>query len=97
MYIQPLNLYPLFIWLIDVCTYTYMYACSYTCIVILAPEKTVSLARVFKKSYEYEEIQITLKPLLSNASQMSRGTAPQYNNNFPWQVFDMNIYVVLLL
>ena len=57
------------------------------CVIILAPEKNFSLASVFKKSYEYEEIQITLEPSLSSASQISRGTAPQYNTYFPWQVF----------
>lgn len=55
--------------------------------VILAPEEKASLTSVFKKSYEYEEIQASLEPLLNKASNEPRGTAPQYNTYFPWQVF----------
>ena len=52
----------------------------------LVPEEKGSLTSVFKKSYEYEEIQASLEPLLSKASNESRHTAPQYNTHFPWQV-----------
>ena len=52
----------------------------------LVPEEKSSLTSVFKKSYEFEEIQASLEPLLSKASNESRGTAPQYNTYFPWQV-----------
>lgn len=60
------------------------------CCITLAPEKKTSLTAVFKKSYEYEEIQTDLEPLLSKALHESRGTAPQYNTYFPWQVFYHN-------
>ena len=52
----------------------------------LVPEEKATLTSVFKKSYEYEEIQASLEPILSKASNESRGTAPQYNTYFPWQV-----------
>ena len=54
--------------------------------VVLAPQEKTTLTSVFKKSYEYEEIQASLEPLLSKASNESRGTAPRYNTYFPWQV-----------
>ena len=52
----------------------------------LVPEEKGSLTSVFKNSHEYTEIQASLEPLLSKASNESRGTAPQYNTYFPWQV-----------
>ena len=56
-----------------------------TCITLAFEEKT-SLTTIFKKSFEYEEIQTVLQPLLSKALNGSRATAPQYNTYFPWQV-----------
>ena len=52
----------------------------------LVPEGKVSLTSVFKESHECKEIQASLEPLLSKAFNESRGTAPQYNTYFPWQV-----------
>lgn len=52
----------------------------------LAPQETASLTTVFKKSYEYEEIQNDLEPLLDKALNESRGISPKYNTYFPWQV-----------
>ena len=53
---------------------------------ILAIKDKTSLTTVFKKSYEYAEIQTHLEPLLNNALKGPRATAPQYNTYFPWQV-----------
>ena len=64
--------------------YVYIYECC-TCITLVFEEKT-SLTAIFKKSYECEEIQTILEPLLSRALNGSRATAPQYNTYFPWQV-----------
>ena len=52
----------------------------------LAPEETNLFSTAFKKSYEYEEIQMILDPLLAKALNESRGTAPQYTTYFLWQV-----------
>lgn len=52
----------------------------------IASEETAALTTVFKKSYEYEEIQTTLKPLLDKAFHEPRGMSPKYNTYFPWQV-----------
>ena len=65
--------------------------------VVLAPQEKASLTTVFKKSYEYEEIQVSLEPLLSKASNESRGTAPQYNTYFPWQVHKIYTFVAWII
>ena len=53
---------------------------------ILGLNETSSLPYIFKKSYEYEEIQIVLQPLLNKAFSEARGTSSQYSTDFPQQV-----------
>ena len=53
---------------------------------ILAIKDKTPLTTMFKKSYEHAEIQTCLEPLLNNALNGPRATAPQYNTYFPWQV-----------
>ena len=52
---------------------------------VASKEKT-ALTAVFKNSYEYEEIQTVLKPLLDKAFNEPREMSPKYNTYFPWQV-----------
>ena len=53
----------------------------------LAPEETNLFTTAFKKSYEYEDIQMILEPIVAKALNESRGTAPQFTTYFLWQVY----------
>ena len=55
-------------------------------IIMLAPEETASLTTLYQKSYEYEEIQTVLEPLLNKAFHEPREMTPKFNSYFPWQV-----------
>jgi len=53
---------------------------------LVDPDKSTPLTTVFKESGEFKELQNKLEPILTKASNEPRGTAPQYNTHFPWQV-----------
>ena len=55
-------------------------------LLFLGPNEISSLTYIFKNSYESEEIQMVLQPLLNKAFSEARGTALQYNTNFSQQV-----------
>ena len=50
------------------------------------PDKNTPLATHYKESGEFKELQSQLEPILAKACKEPRGTAPQYNTHFPWQV-----------
>ena len=68
-----------------------------TVMYILAIKDKIPLATMFKKSYEYAEIQTCLEPLLNNALNGPRATAPQYNTYFPWQVCIYTTKIIIIV